>query len=62
MNNKPKPDHPYESAMTKAGQEIPIEVFQAIYKYILDKKSGNIQLSFHEGRISSMKIEGFTRF
>ena len=53
---------PYESALSKAGQHIPVEIFQAIYKYVLDRKSGNIIISFAEGRISILKTENYTRF
>ncbi len=62
ISGMPTPDHPYKSEIHKAGQDIPAQVFQAIYNYILDKKSGNISLSFQEGRLASMKREDFTRF
>ena len=54
-------NHPYASALSKAGENIPTEVFQAIYKLVLDEKSGNLIINFQQGRISSMKTEVYTQ-
>lgn len=40
---------------------IPLEVYQAVFKFVVDKKSGNVIISIKEGRIASMKTEMFTR-
>ena len=61
-NNGGSENHPYASAMAKAGQEIPTEVFQAIYRFILDRKSGNLIISVTDGYISTLKTETYTRF